>query len=59
MQMQLPEGYLVIAIHQQEKLQMERNMNFSANKLLPINPVTMFFNQVYIAFHIYVMKNNY
>ena len=56
MQMQVPEGYLAIAIHQQEKLQMERNMNFSANKLLPINPVTMFFNQVYIA---YVMKNNY
>ena len=45
MQMQLPEGYLVIAIHQQEKLQMERNMNFNANKLLPINPVTMLFNQ--------------
>ena len=46
MQMQFPEGYLDIAIHQQEKLQMERNMNFNPNKHLPINPVTMFFNQV-------------
>lgn len=50
MQMQVAEEYLiVIAIHQQEKFQMERNMNFNANKLVPVNPLDLIVHVLYFS----------
>ena len=50
MQMQVAEEYfIVIAIHQQEKLQMERNMNFNANKLVPVNPLDLIVHDLYFS----------
>ena len=66
MQMQVAEGYLiVIAIHQQEKFQMERNMNFNANKLVPVNPLDLIVHVLYFSRESgvyrfsYVKNNNY
>ena len=66
MQMQVAEEYfIVIAIHQQEKLQMERNMNFNANKLVPVNPLDLIVHVLYFSSESgvygfsYVKKNNY
>ena len=66
MQMQVAEEYLiVIAIHQQEKFQMERNMNFNANKLVPVNPLDLIVHDLYFSSESgvyrfsYVKNNNY
>ena len=50
MQMQVAEEYFIfISIHQQEKLQMERNMNFNANKLVPVNPLDLIVHDLYFS----------
>ena len=66
MQMQVAEEYLiVIAIHQQEKFQMERNMNFNANKLVPVNQLYLISHVLYFSSESgvyrfsYVKNNNY
>ena len=66
MEMQVAEEYfIVIAIHQQEKLQMERNMNFNANKLVPVNPLDLIVHVLYFSSESgvyrfsHVKKNNY
>lgn len=66
MQMQVAEEYLiVIAIHQQEKFQMERNMNFNANKLVPENSLDLIVHVLYFSRESsvyrfsYVKNNNY
>ena len=66
MQMQVTKEYFtVIAIHQRKKLQMETNMNFNANKLVPVNQLYLISHVLYFSSESgvyrfsYVKKNNY